>query len=150
MAASASWPLAGSSLAGQGTSVASGDPLGVDIAALDDLDPTFSLVSGRANLVRALARRLTTPRGSLQSDPDYGLDLRTLVGGAFSADDLRRLEAEVGAELRRDPRVVDATVRLSLVERTLSLNAQVRDGTGPFDLVLEVSRVSVSVLSAAE
>lgn len=124
---------------------------GVDLAALPDLDPLFSLVSGRAVLLEAIARRLRTPRGALFYDPEYGLDLTGYVNESLSRADALALEAALAAECRKDERIraAGASVAFEPATRTLRITVRLFDDAGPFELVLSVDRVTVQLLRAA-
>src|SRR5687767_7803210 len=45
--------------------------LGTDVSIVLDADSHWSLVTGQPNLARAIARRLSTPRGGLFYAPTY-------------------------------------------------------------------------------
>lgn len=123
---------------------------GTDVSALPDLDPTFALRSGRAVVGEAVARRLSTPRGSLPYDDDYGFDLRELLGASLSPADVSRVQSAIVAEAEKDERVRGARAQLTFAPTsgtfTCSLLLDLADG--PFSLVLAVSAVSVEVLRA--
>jgi hypothetical protein len=91
--------------------MATSDPLGVDLAISDDLDPNFRLCHGNENLSLALCRRLSSPPGCLESigdDPNYGYDIpghlntETTDPGALSI-----ISGAARAEMLKDPRVQD-------------------------------------------
>jgi hypothetical protein len=123
--------------------------LGTDVRCVDDLDPTFRLVSGREGLAQALARRLSTKRGELAligDDEDYGLDVREFVGEDVGPRATFELAAQVEAETLRDERVLSATATASFAGGVLTLSLALSDAAGPFRLTLAVTDVSVSVL----
>jgi hypothetical protein len=125
--------------------------LGVDLAALPDLDASFPLVAGLANLGQALARRLETPRGGLFYDPNYGTDIRAWLNEGFTSDALERLRAEVEAEAEKDERVLSASAALVFASSTLTLaiTLSVVTRSGPFKLVLAASALTVDLLSVS-
>lgn len=121
---------------------------GIDVACVDDIDPTFELVSGRKALVQALARRLATPRGGLFYDGTYGYDLRAVLnasvedfGGVYA------IAAAVEAECQKDERVATARASVNFNRETLTVAVAIEGSEGPFDLVLSVDAVNVEVLS---
>jgi len=58
--------------------------LGADFSGTDDLNPALEWVSGLPALGEAILRRLTTSCGTLDPEyPDYGYNLRELIGTAF-------------------------------------------------------------------
>lgn len=121
--------------------------LGTDLSALPDL--SFSLKSGRANLVEALARRLMTPRGGLFYDLNYGFDLRAYLQEDINPQTVFELESLVAVELQKDQRVLAAEVTVSQPEHNaLRLDALIQLADGPFRLILRATDVSVEVLYA--
>ncbi len=121
--------------------------LGTDLSALPDL--SFSLKSGRANLVEALARRLMTPRGGLFYDLSYGFDLRAYLQEDINPQTVFELESLVAVELQKDQRVLAAEVAVSQPEHNaLRLDALIQLADGPFRLILRATDVSVEVLYA--
>jgi hypothetical protein len=134
-----------------GAGVDTPDPLGVDIDVLDDLPPTFRLVSGQRNLGNAIARRLSTPSGALAligGDPEYGFDLRDKMNANWTQAELAALGAQVEAECRKDERVEGATVTAAhdLRTSTLRIDIQLQSAAGPFALVVQVSDVGIEML----
>lgn len=121
---------------------------GTDLSCVSDLDPSGAVVTGRALLGEALARRLTTPRGRLIDDPNYGLDLTEYLNADLSQRDVGILGAQIKAECEKDERVVSADVTaLVNINGKLTVTIIIDDGDGPFPLVLAVSDVSASILS---
>jgi hypothetical protein len=125
--------------------------LGTDIRALDDLSPQMNLQSGLPNLGEAIARRLQTPRGGLFYEPNYGIDVRSWLNEAMTADDVFRAKVAIEAECEKDERVLaaDATVTLNQPQQTLTISLQLTLASGPFRLVLSVDQVSVTILETS-
>ena len=130
-------------------------PLGTDISTpvldegLLDLDPTFALCAGRAQLAQAIGRRITTRRGTLAwigDDPDYGVDVRDYLGSDADAQTASRIAAMVEAEVLRDERVRACQATATVADGTLTLSLRLADADGPFRLVLAVSAVTVDLL----
>ncbi len=123
---------------------------GTDVSALPDLDPSFAPRTGRAMVGEAVARRYSTPRGSLPSDSDYGLDLREFVHEQLTTATATRLKASIEAEAEKDERVLSASAVTTFVESTNTLTVEItlQLADGPFKLVLTVTAVSVEVLRA--
>lgn len=119
-------------------------------AAAADIDPTFALVSGRAALVQACARRLLTARGSLLADPDYGFDIRLALGDGLTPARRFALETSVANEVRKDERVASARARVTNAAATGALVVRVEvlgeDDAEPFALTLSVSALTVELL----
>lgn len=125
--------------------------LGVDLAFPDgDLDPHFATVAGIACLAQDLLARYETPEGSMFWDLLYGKDLRELAGAALGPGDLARHEAETVAQALLDPRVQDAAASFeALGAEALRVRLRVETAQGPYDLVLEASKVTVKLLEVA-
>jgi phage baseplate assembly protein W len=123
---------------------------GVDLSCVSDIEPSFDLVRGRTALAQALARRLGTPRGGLFYDPTYGYDLRAHLNAAIGPLDTFAIGAAVETECERDERVQRTTATVSFNAQTERLRVAlvVEDADGPFPLVLEVSAVTVEILSS--
>jgi phage baseplate assembly protein W len=117
---------------------------GLDLFGISDLSPSLTVVKGRAGLLQALARRLTTPTGSLWYAPTYGFDVRRLLNAPIV--NAASANARIRAECLKDDRVDEANVRVVRVGRSLHVGIQVTHGAGPFDFVLDVNAVNVSVL----
>lgn len=128
---------------------------GFDLACVSDLDEGLRTVSGARLLAEACVRRITTPRGMVLDDPDFGVDVRDYLGAGVTSLELARMRAEVQAELGKDERIVQATVtsadfdaRLRKVTLVIALDAV--DDAGAevaLRLVVEVSQVTVNLLS---
>jgi phage baseplate assembly protein W len=125
---------------------------GVDIFSVDDLDGGFELVTGTKALGQAIARRLGTPRGGLFYDRTYGYDLRAFLNADLDDVDIFAIAAATEAECERDERVQRATATVSLNTSTqrLRVAVELETAVGPFKLVLDVSSVTIELLSTAE
>lgn len=58
---------------------------GSDFSQLTDFDQDWTFLEGDSEalaLAQAIGRRLQTPRGALFYDPNYGYDLRSLIGSS--------------------------------------------------------------------
>ncbi len=121
---------------------------GFDLWAQDDIDPTGRTVSGRLIVAQAIYRRLTTRRGGLLSDPNYGYDLEDLLNADVSPADIAAAQAAISAECLKDERVTGCTVTLSFMLDVLTVGIALDVGDGPFPLVLAVSQVGVQLLRA--
>lgn len=128
--------------------------LGTDIGldADGDLDLAFPLISGRACLAADLVRRLKTRLGSLFWALAVGISLEDQIQRAHSAASLARLRAQVVAECEGDERVLSARCTAEITAaRTLKLRIGITDRTTttePFELVLEIDKVTVKVLQS--
>lgn len=122
--------------------------LGVDVACIDDIQPTFALAAGVPNLAMALCRRLMTPRGGLFYDPDYGLDLRDYLNAGVTDAEMETLPEEIRLELEKDERVQSAAVDFVYTRQaeSLKITIVVSTSVGPFELSVSVSKLTVEML----
>ena len=68
--------------------------------------------SGLRNLIEALSRRLSTAKGSLFYDPEYGEDLRLYLNQEMTADVLDAIKVAIEQQLERDERVQEARCKV--------------------------------------
>jgi len=114
----------------------------------EGIPATFDMVSERTALVQAIVRRFQTARGSLVDDPDYGFDLTGWVGKGADTAQLFAWQQALQAEARKDQRVRSARARLSTTPSGgLRFTLALETAEGPFSLTVEVSEVSVQLLS---
>lgn len=113
-----------------------------------DLDPMFGMVSGTKSLGQALVGRLTTPRGGLFYDSDYGTDLRAYLNAPMTQQALAKLSGDVQAECLKDERVQSAACSptWSAASGVLTLHVNVITGSGPFKLVIGVTSMTVALM----
>lgn len=85
---------------------------GVDLSCVGDISDTLDEVDAFSPkaIGEALLRRLTTPRGALQDDPDYGLDIRGMLNRGTTVSDLSALQGRIRMEVTKDDRVSGAAV----------------------------------------
>lgn len=115
---------------------------------------TGRFVSGPRLVAEAAYRRLSTPRGSLkggEAEQDYGFDLTDLIGKMATPSQEAAVPGQIEQELLQDERIdsVDVPPIVSVktgpsVAWTITINGQT--ALGPFQLVLGVTEVSVSIL----
>lgn len=123
--------------------------IGADINCASGLDPLFTLVTGRAALVQAIARRLQTPRGTLAwigDTADYGYDVRQHLADDLSPRLLSAIATRVEAEALADERVRAAVASVTLLAGVLRVALSITDAAGPFRLTLSIDAVTVTVL----
>lgn len=121
---------------------------GTDLSLATDLTDTMDTVdpfSTRA-IAEAAIRRLSTPRGALLGDPDYGIDVRAYCNRGVTDEDLRTLAARIRAELEEDDRVDAAAVVVTPSADTTSLTISIR--ITPFDARLTTFSLTLAVTSA--
>lgn len=126
------------------------DDFGTDISNITDISKDFALASSLDNLGKALLRRLSTPRGGLFYDDEYGLDIRSYLSAGMNQPELLAFTAAVGGECLKDDRIKDCTVDASYrqADFTLTLRLLCETEFGPYRLVLAVSAVTIEILNA--
>ena len=122
--------------------------LGTDIKCFPDLDPAFSIEAGNAAVASSIARRLQTPRGGLFYDPDYGYDIRDALSDVSLGTNTAAIQSNIERECEKDERVQAVTASVTYIQATSTLKVSVAlvTSAGPFNLVLQVKGLSVSVL----
>lgn len=120
---------------GYGTDLSCVSDLAEDLA---EVDPFSTRAIGEAAL-----RRLTTARGTLPDDPDYGLDVRSYANRGVALQELRDLAGLTQAELLKDDRLVDAAVTVTQPgQGELSVDVMLTPADArlaPFALIFAVS-----------
>jgi phage baseplate assembly protein W len=119
---------------------------GTDYSCVTDLTSTLAQVSGRTLLAQAVARRVSTPRGSLFSNPNYGIDLTDFLNDGLTVNNVNSIAPIVDAELSKDERIISTATTCTLVNGVMNVAIIVTDADGPFLLVLAVSDVTVSII----
>ena len=120
------------------------EDLGSDFSCVTDINASLSTTSGRNGLAEALCRRLGTPREGLWYDRTYGYDLRDLVGTTLN---LPQATARTRDQCLLDERVIDAEVTFEQTGTTLTVTLRVTDADGTFTFTLDVSELTVELLS---
>jgi hypothetical protein len=130
------------------------DPFGygVDIAALDDISPVWGLVASETTVAYDLFRRITTPAGSydeIEDEPIDTLDIRSFLNARVSQAIVANLKSRLSAVCKGNPRVRSCKpdVAFSLQRRELTVDIHCETATGPFDMVLKATEVTVEILS---
>jgi hypothetical protein len=108
------------------------------------------MVSGRRCLGEAIARRLQTPRGGLIDDPNYGFDLSGELNDDVTQEDVARMSSSIEAECLKDERVFGATATVVFANGTLLVTIKLTDSAGPFLLVLQVTSVTLELLTVGK
>jgi len=123
--------------------------LGTSISNDGDFTSQRRVVSGRESLIQALVRRLTTSRGALWYDDEFGTNLCDFINQAIRHAWV--VEQATEEECLKDERVEACTASAELLgsKVTLTLAIEAVDGD-EFELVLDVSAVTVEVLEIRE
>lgn len=124
---------------------------GTDTRWNDDLTSVWGLASNEENYIQSCALRLSQRTGSMDFyDPTYiCLDLRGYLSAKTSKADKSRLQGRISAAMESDPRTQSCTASVSfdVQTNTLSVALALQTASGPFDLVLQANKVTVSILS---
>ncbi len=113
---------------------------GTTLSLTFDLDAMGATVSGLTALAQALIRRITTPRGRLLSDPNYGYDIAGELEDDVTTQQVNAIAANVDAEFLKDQRVFSSVTTVTLqTDGQLDVASQVQSALGPFSLVFSLS-----------
>ena len=63
-----------------------------------------------------MCRRFCTPRGQLQDDKEYGLDLRSYCNRGTHVSALRDLEGQIQSEATKDDRIDTCTAEVTFTD----------------------------------
>lgn len=120
---------------------------GSDLVCAFDIEPDAREWPGDAPelVVEAIIRRITTPRGALVDDGDYGIDVRGFLNSGIAAQDVPRLAGRIRGEIEKDDRVEFATVTVTWTDPVLRIAIRVT----PADPRLRAFRFTLAVTSAA-
>ncbi len=122
---------------------------GTTLSCAFDLDPMGATVSGLQALSEALIRRITTPRGRLLTDPNYGYDISGELEDDVTTQQVGAIGSNVDQEFLKDQRVFASSTTVTLrADGSLDVASSVQSALGPFGLVLNVSAVTVSIIQA--
>ena len=125
---------------------------GLDWTCELDIDPYGRTSTGLEVVREAAIRRLTTPLGSLLTDPLYGFDVATLLSSSGNQTTLvASAMVPIRQQLLRDERVI--TVRLDQgvfdpVQKTLRLAITATTSAGPFALIFQLSSTGIQLLTS--
>ena len=118
---------------------------GTDLSATDDLDAGAREVAGDELVGEAIYRRLTTARGTLIDDPDYGLDVRSFVQAGLTSGRLVEIAGLIRVELAKDETIGDTAVNVDqLGDGTLEAKVEVLTAEGPFPFVFDLTADTVT------
>jgi len=122
------------------------------MSCVSDLSLVPKRVTGTRRVAERLARRLSTPRGTLLdgatstgatiSNGDWGMDITNLVEDVLTTRALADMRAEILAQVLKDPDVDTATVSLTTSTANKSLTIKIQ-GYGQHGIV-EATYVATS------
>lgn len=119
----------------------------LDLWCVTDIQDTGAEASGYLAFSQSLARRLITTRGTLIDDPLYGIDVREWLNVERTERNRTRLEASVTSELMKDERVASVTVDAAYVGDAISLKVKVTGTELDVIFTLNVSDVTIELLT---
>jgi phage baseplate assembly protein W len=89
---------------------------GIDLVCVSDIDA--HMAETMSDTVQSLAQdsfhRITTPRGSMPDDPNYGIDIRSMLSAGLTQSAIRGISSAIHGELTKDDRIADVEVDLSI------------------------------------
>ena len=103
---------------------------GRDLVCTTDLTPTLEETdpSTTQSLAQDIFHRITTERGSLVDDPDFGEDVRGYLSSATTARELFAIGGRLESEILKDDRVrsvsVEVTGNTSELDITISVTPE--------------------------
>jgi len=123
---------------------------GVDLDCIADTGKSFTLAKSVRNIGNALARRLTTPRGGLFYDGNYGIDVRSYLNAGMTSGQISQVQADIAAEVSKDPRVENpiVTVTTDLPAASMSITIACEIADAPFEFQVAVSALTVELITA--
>lgn len=126
---------------------------GTDLWCQDDIRESAEDVTGRLLLAQSNYRRVTTDRGSLPDDPDYGINVRSFLHVGMTDRDIAAAQGQIAQELEKDDRNERVTVEIVLTLATKAMRIRIfvepADESGDFEMVLAVTSADV-LLEAIE
>lgn len=121
---------------------------GTDLSCVDDCTEDFRTVSGRMAHLQALARRWTTPRGTLIGSPNYGTDLTDYLNDDTNQAELSSIAGFAEAEALKDDRTLSCNVTVDLTPAgALTISGIITDADGPFQFTIaDLANVNIAAL----
>ena len=122
---------------------------GSDLDCADDLTENMAELQKDDLLlvVQSCYRRLSTPRGLLEDDPDYGFDVVGLLHSGLTARDMSRVSGQVVAELTKDDRLETVEARATFDGSTLEIEIKGSTRIGDFSLTIGVTAAGAEILA---
>jgi phage baseplate assembly protein W len=122
---------------------------GSDLDCADDLTENVAEIpkDDMRLVVQSCYRRLTTRRGTLIDDPDYGFDVLHLLHAGMTKTDLIRIAGQVESELSKDDRLETVECKVSYADETIELDIKGMTRIGTFSMTMGVTEASTYLLS---
>lgn len=125
---------------------------GEDLSCVHDMDSRCSVASGRRTLAEAYVRRITTPRGMLIDDPDYGIDITDYLNDDVTPRDIARLRSQMVAEGEEDERIERVEVAVTTPRGgtgAYKFDVTLTDADGPFDFTFFLGEGGLAKIAPA-
>lgn len=120
-----------------------------DISISPDMAQKLLLVSGFDLMAEVVLKRLTTD--GLFYDLSYGIDIREYLNRPLDQAGVFEIQSVIEAELERDERIASASATVTFDAQTyvLTVGLEIQTSAGPFNLVIEASKLTVELLRRA-
>lgn len=122
---------------------------GVDLVCVTDLDPALAVTDPEsiATLGQVAFHRISTRRGTLPDDADFGIDLLAFLHAPHTQQDFLAAAGQISTELQKDDRFADASAVVTFDPFTQRLNISIR--ITPADPDLNTFTLIVAVTDGA-
>ena len=125
-----------------------GSDIDTFIGASPDLDPLFEISSEDDVVVWECARRLLTPTGFLEYDPEFGFDMLSVVGSKMGRQQRLAFDRRIVAECEKSERVRSAKVSSDgpSADGVLSARIGLETNSGSLQFVFRITNQSIEVI----
>lgn len=126
---------------------------GYDLWCTDDLTIGMKEIDGNDNITivsQSIYRRLTTPRGQLIDDEDYGYDIRGLLHRGMTANQMLAIPGTIKQEILKEERIDEVNVKIVSANVTtgkLTLEVEGIAQEEPFTLTISVDQAALVIIS---
>lgn len=119
-----------------------------------DLDPNFTVIESTMAVSQCVARGLVMARARLidiGDTPRAGCDIRRYLSARIDRNVLLRIKIDVEREAKLDERVLTATANVSFntAEHKIRIDLKGTTSQGPFELVVEIGKLTTELLKAS-
>jgi len=95
---------------------------GADLYCWSDIDEIASDVTGIDLLAQDIFHRLSTPRGRLIDDRDYGIGVLEMLNKPVTRQELAALEGQITNEILKDDRLLSVGVNVVVIGNSASIH----------------------------
>lgn len=123
---------------------------GSDLVCVSDIDPSIRMTDPARieDLAQDAFHRITTPRGNLPDDSDYGIDVSEMLSSPDDATTLIMQESIIRLELLKDDRYrnVDVTAGVAAKVRTFTIQITPEDpALRTFTLIVPITQAGATL-----